>query len=81
MRISGIKVHLGTAAFSTATRRHVLLVGAAAGPLQPNCSRQVKETGGRCAAVSQCVPGSRSAVVLSPGWKDTAGIFRVCFTT
>lgn len=49
IRISAIKVHLWTAAFSTATRRHVLVVGAATGTLHPNCFRQVKETGG-----SQC---------------------------
>ncbi len=65
IRISADEVHLGTAAFSTATRRHVLVAGGAMGPLRPNCFRQVKETGGRMCSCAPHVPGSRSAGVVS----------------
>ena len=78
IRISAGEVHLGTAAFSTATRRRVLVAGGAMGPLRPNCFRQVKETGGRMCSCASHVPGSGSAGIVSRGRRDTAAIFRVC---
>lgn len=78
--ISASEVHLGTAAFSTATRRHVLVAGGAMEPFCPNCFRQVKETGGRMCSCAPHVPGSRSAGNVSQGRRDTAAKFRVCST-
>lgn len=75
--ISVNKVYLGTAALSTATRRHVLVAGGAVGPLHPNCFRQVKETGGRICSCALHVPGGRSAGFVSWGGRDTAVVVRV----
>lgn len=79
--ISAGEVHLGTAAFSPATRQHVSVVHGAMGPLRPNCFRQVKETGGRVCSCAPHIPGSRSAGNVSWGRRDTAAIFRVCSTS
>lgn len=78
--ISASQVHLGTAAFSTATRRRVSVEGGVMGPLWPNCFRQVKERGGRMCSCAPHIPGSASAGIVSWGRRGTAVIFRVCST-